>query len=71
MHRHTALKLAAQVGVPPLALQKLARHSTLEATMRPYIHIRNVELAALAVAVLDPPPAGDGLATQATDREFP
>ncbi|WP_256254103.1 tyrosine-type recombinase/integrase [Nannocystis exedens] len=66
MHRHTALTLAAQAGVPPLALQKLARHSTLETTMRYYIHINNVEMAALAVAALDAPSAGsfgNGLAT--------
>lgn len=66
MRRHTALTLAAQAGVPPLALQKLARHSTLETTMRYYVHIHDMEMAALAVAALDPTPAGpfgDGLAT--------
>ncbi|WAS90068.1 hypothetical protein [Nannocystis punicea] len=55
---HTALTLAACAGVPPLALQKLARHSRLETTMRSYVHIQDVEMAALAVAALDPSPAG-------------
>lgn len=64
MHRHTALTLAARAGVPPLALQKLARHSRLETTMHYYIHIQDVEMAALAVAALDPSPAGSpGLVT--------
>ena len=66
MHRHTALTLAARAGVPPLALQKLARHSRLDTTMRYYVHIQDVEMAALAVAALDPAPTprvGNGLAT--------
>jgi hypothetical protein len=58
MHRRPALTLAAHAGVPPLALQKLARHSRLETTMRSYVHIQGVEMAALAVAALDPSPAG-------------
>lgn len=56
MHRHTALTLAARAGVPPLALQKLARHSRLDTTMRYYVHLKDVEMAALAVAALDPAP---------------
>lgn len=66
MHRHTALTLAARAGVPPLALQKLARHSRLDTTMRFYVHLQDVEMAALAVAALDPAPNprfGNGLAT--------
>jgi integrase len=57
--RHSVLTLLAHKGVSPYALQALARHAQLSTTMVYYVHLKQSELAAQAVAALFAPD-GDG-----------
>ena len=58
-HRHQYIPSLSEAGVHPRTAQQLARHSTIELTMKRYTHLTLSNVAGAVESIPEPRPAGD------------